>query len=463
LAEHAKDFRRHLTAKGNTPAYIDKTLARLTVVLDHCRFVRIADLQASAVLECLAALRREGKGIKTANDYLDAVKGFARWLWRDRRTLTDPLACMSRLANGETDIRHARRDFTLEELRRLLDAALTGSATRRQLTGTQRHFLYLTACATGFRASELATMTPEHFDLDAEPPTATVQAGYTKNRQTARQPLPRDMAEALRPFLAGKPAGDLLWPGKWNKYAFQIIQRDLEAARGAWLAEATDGPQRAERAASDFLAYRDAAGRYGDFHSLRHSYITMVGKTGVSPKEHQDLARHSTYALTGRYTHSHLYDLAAAVNGLPSIIAGGNAPQALAATGTDGKSLGLFLGPQPAVSVDFLRQTETEAAAMPQAKNPGKQAISAVFQGTEQGNAEMGLRGRGSLAGVAASRWERLSAAVRWRNARRAACGARPPRRVGERVETRTLHPAPQRWGPTGTSTGRADRASVLA
>src|SRR5205085_2345235 len=79
LSEHAEDFRRHLAAKGNTPAYIDKALVRLTVILNHCGFVKIADVQPSAVQECLAALRRDGKGIKTANDYLDAVKGFTRW------------------------------------------------------------------------------------------------------------------------------------------------------------------------------------------------------------------------------------------------------------------------------------------------------------------------------------------------------------------------------------------------
>ena len=83
------------------------------MVLDTCRFVKIADVQPSAVQECLAGLRRDGKSIKTANDYLDAVKGFTRWLWRDRRTAVDPLAGLSKLANRETDIRHARRDFTL--------------------------------------------------------------------------------------------------------------------------------------------------------------------------------------------------------------------------------------------------------------------------------------------------------------------------------------------------------------
>jgi site-specific recombinase XerD len=213
LTEHAEDFRRYLTAKGNTPAYIDKALSRLTVVLDRCRFVKIADVQPSAVQECLATLRGDGKSIKTANDYLDAAKGFTRWLWRDRRTVTDPLASLSRLSHGETDVRHARRDFTPEELQRLLEAARASSLTLRRLNGVDRYFLYLTACATGFRASELASLTPESFDLNGEPPTATVQAGCTKNRQTACQPLPRDIADALRPFLARKPAGVSLWPG----------------------------------------------------------------------------------------------------------------------------------------------------------------------------------------------------------------------------------------------------------
>ncbi len=84
-----------------------------------------------------------------------------------------------------------------------------------------------------------------------------------------------------------------------------------------WLSEAPDPLQRQEREQSDFLAYRDGSGLVGDFHALRHTYVTLVGKAGVSPKEHQDLARHSTYALTARYSHSRLYDLAAAVHSLP--------------------------------------------------------------------------------------------------------------------------------------------------
>ena len=110
-----------------------------------------------------------------------------------------------------------------------------------------------------------------------------------------------------------------------------------------------------------------------------------VGKAGVSPKEHQDLARHSTYALTSRYTHSRLYDLAAAVQSLP--IPAGLNPQTLAATGTDGrqKYLGPNLGPQSAKTGDFGRQPEAHDNGLSQTKNPGKPAVFGVFRGSDNG------------------------------------------------------------------------------
>jgi integrase/recombinase XerD len=185
-------------------------------VLDGCQFVKIADMQSSAVVEYLGALRREGKSTKTANDYLDAVRGFSRWLWRDKRIGLNPLAGLSKLAGGDADLRHARRDFSPEELGRLLDAARTSPKSVRKLSGPDRHALYLTACSTGFRASELASMTPESFNLDSETPTAKVQAGCTKNRNEAVQPLPIEVAKALREYLADKPGDQPVWSGKWN-------------------------------------------------------------------------------------------------------------------------------------------------------------------------------------------------------------------------------------------------------
>lgn len=317
LAEHAEDFRRYLAAKGNTEEYVAKIVFRLNAVLDGCRFTKIVDVQSSAVVEFLGTLRGQGKSVKTANDYLATVKGFTRWLWRDKRAVLDALAGLSKLANGETDIRHARRDLSPDELARLLDAAYQSDKTIRCLPGIDRHFLYLTACATGFRASELHSMTPASFDLEGDTPTATVQASCTKNRKEAVQPLPVDVARALRGYLASKPGGESLWPDNakapaesWRLHAAEMVRLDLAAARKTWLQSFQDARQQAEAEQSDFLAYRDSQGRYADFHSTRHFFITAVGKAGVSPREHQDLARHSTYALTARYSHSRFYDLA---------------------------------------------------------------------------------------------------------------------------------------------------------
>src|SRR5205823_683184 len=101
---------------------------------------------------------------------------------------TDPLARLSRL-NARTDVRRERRDLSAEEAVCLVNAALTSERHYRGLTGEDRHFVYAVALQTGFRAAELASLQPSSFDLSAAPPTATVEAGYTKNGQKAVQPL----------------------------------------------------------------------------------------------------------------------------------------------------------------------------------------------------------------------------------------------------------------------------------
>jgi integrase len=48
------------------------------------------------------------------------------------------------------------------------------------MTGPDRAMLYRVAVGTGFRANELRSLTPESFDLDANPPKVTVEAAYSK-------------------------------------------------------------------------------------------------------------------------------------------------------------------------------------------------------------------------------------------------------------------------------------------
>ena len=300
LAEHLADFEAALLNRGNTDYHVKKTASLAGKVIDGCGFRFISDLSASRVQSFLAELRRqEGKSVSTSNHYLRAVKSFAAWLIKDRRTADNPLAHLA-AGNANLDKRHARRALPPAELHAVLQAARTSAGVFRDLAGVDRLMLYATAMGTGFRVSELASLLPSSFALDGMPPMATVDAAYAKNRKTAVQPLPPDLAEALAEYLAGKPADRPIWPGTWVEKAAVMIRRDLKAAG---------------------IPYRDDTGRVADFHCLRHSYISLLAKSGVSPKLAQELARHSDIRLTMNvYTHAGLYDLAAAVDSMPALL-----------------------------------------------------------------------------------------------------------------------------------------------
>jgi hypothetical protein len=63
------------------------------------------------------------------------------------------------------------------------------------------------------RVSELASLTPASFFLDVPRPFVRVQAAYTKNRREVEQPLPAEVADVHRGYLAGKPSDAPTWPG----------------------------------------------------------------------------------------------------------------------------------------------------------------------------------------------------------------------------------------------------------
>ena len=218
------------------------------------------------------------------------------------------------------DRRHDRRELEAEELRRLL-ASTQGSARGfRGLTGNDRFHLYATACGTGFRVAALASLTPESFDTGGNRPTVTLPARANKSKRTKVQPLPPDVADLLRGYLADKPLGLPLWPGTWVVRAAEMLRLDLEAVGIPYAVPGPDGPL------------------YADFHALRHTYLTLGGRAGIDLRTLQELAGHSTSRLTERYSHRRLYDLHGAVDKLPSFLPEDKpqVPEALRATGTEG-------------------------------------------------------------------------------------------------------------------------------
>src|SRR5262249_43934503 len=167
-----------------------------------------------ASVETLLARSARGNGVQTANYYLAALKGFCRWLVTARRMAENPVAHL-RGGNAKLDRRHDRRELPVGELVSVLEAARRSVAAFRGLAGDDRFHVYLTACGRGFRAGELAGLTPESFGLDAAPAVVRLPPAVAKNRKRAIQPLPSSVAAALRLYLAAKPAGRPVWPGTW--------------------------------------------------------------------------------------------------------------------------------------------------------------------------------------------------------------------------------------------------------
>ena len=202
---HLADLHAALLAKGVTRDRADLVRTRVNKVLRLAKAERISHLSPSAVQGAIAAVREDGLSLQTCNDTLRAIKQFSRWLWRDGRAREDVLAHLTGY-NVALDRRHDRRSLTDEELARLIAAAEAGPAIIN-MAGQDRAILYRVAVGTGFRAKELRSLAAESFDLGADPPTVTVQAAYSKHRRRDVQPIRRDLADLLGPWLATKRPG----------------------------------------------------------------------------------------------------------------------------------------------------------------------------------------------------------------------------------------------------------------
>jgi|GEM_PF-708237 len=363
LFEHLGDYAAVLESKGDTSEHINQTHSRIAAVLNGCRIafardadpVRVADWlnelrrdsaamelpqgQATftpseaarllgisgtavratvkrhgfaatgngiartlprATVEALALRAGKGTGPQTVNHYVRAVRGFFRWLAKVKRIGSNPLDTLE-LLNVSVDVRRGRRELTVEELQELFRTTRTSDRTFRGLCGEDRYQLYLMAAGTGFRASALAGLTPNDFDFMT--PSVTLAAKRNKSRKPKVQPLPSDVADSLRIYLVGRAAQSPVWGGTWAKghKAAEMLRGDLASAGIPYVVEGPDGPL------------------YADFHSLRHSFLTLGGRAGIDLRTLQELAGHSKPEQTARYSHRRFHDLAGAISKLPAL------------------------------------------------------------------------------------------------------------------------------------------------
>jgi integrase len=243
--------------------------------------------------------RRRGLGPSCVAEMAMTARRFSAWLARRCGWAESPLDGLEGGREFGGDHRHERRALTVAELERFLSTVKDSQRVFRGPSGRDRWALYITALSTGFRRGEVAHLTPSLFDLGASPPVIYLPDRAAKNGRGAPQPVPQWVAGSLAEYLRDRPAQDPAWPGPWRWDAAHMQRLDLRDAGIPYVSDGPDGPL------------------FADFHALRHTFIAMLDRAGVTLKQAMQLARHSDPKLTLRvYGRARMEELGEAVNRL---------------------------------------------------------------------------------------------------------------------------------------------------
>ena len=350
IGEHVEDFRQAIASRRGNEKYATLTRQRVARVLRLGGVETLSDVSPAAVDAAVRVLR-EGReahdGVAAVKAYskagifhhLRAVKMFSRWLLVNGRTRDDALfAIKVGVTVNKSERVRVRRALAQDEFTRLVQATRQAGALEG-MGGADRAKMYELAAGTGFRAGELASLTPDSFDLGGDSPAVAVKAAYSKRKKDDRQPITPELAAVLAPWLATKPKGKPVFAMPPMNHLAKIIRADMRRARAAWILEAAGRKEKRERQQDTFLVEGGDGLALVDLHTLRVSYISWLVESGASVKTCQELARHSTPTLTiGVYAKMSLHDQGKALAGLPMTAPKPTADQSevLRATGTFG-------------------------------------------------------------------------------------------------------------------------------
>jgi integrase len=359
LAEHIADWIGELRQLGRDEMYIAPCKARLERLADECGWTVLGDIDADSFCKWRESAvgnadhNREDKasrtirtmGPVTKNHYLSTLKTFCNWCAhrKQKRMATNPVADVEKVKESD-DVRRKRRALSVDELRALLDAV-----------PAHYRLEYQVFMGTGLRRAELLALRWSDVRLNAPHPFIQLRAADTKSDRDDVIPLAAHLAELLAKAKGDADEGDRVVK---KLPRIPTHKKYLKAAGIPWL---------------------DGAGRRADLHALRHSFGTMLSKSGVSPREVMELMRHTDIRLTMKvYTDPRVFDLSGAVEKLPLNFTASPDAQPALATGTDGRPVDAARRTESATSrsadKDVVRQESAGLRSVPESSQPSKVA-----------------------------------------------------------------------------------------
>lgn len=232
------------------------------------------------ILEWVAALKAEGKAVKTVSIWLTGARCFFQWMLSEGRIVVDPTAGVR--AGKNSGKRHKRERLTDEEVAKLMKMA--------SLSNRERALIWL-MLYTGARGIELQRANIE--DLKTGEGNDLLLYVQGKGRDEKDEPLviaAKPAREAIRAYLAE------LAERKHTKGPMFVTERNFEGK-----------PRRISRSTlrADIKGAFKRAGinvdRMKTVHSLRHSAARKALEGGADVRNVQKMLRHNTIQTTEIY------------------------------------------------------------------------------------------------------------------------------------------------------------------
>lgn len=272
-----------LARLGRTEKYIKENGYTVRAAAKACRWRLLGDIKPGPLGEHLAALAGQGRATHTVNHVRDKVAFFCCYCVRQGWLSANPVEKVRR--SKAKVCPKARRAFTSEELQRL-------AAVHPRFRD-----LVLVAALSGLRRKELRLL--EKRDVVWEPsPRFHLRAEATKARRADEVPMLPECAEILKPLwmAAASPTTRLFAGICCSSAAFNRLLRKAGIAK------------------------RDETGRQVDFHALRRTFCTLLGRK-LPIQIVSRLMRHTDIRTTVRlYLDLGIGDMADEIDGLPRFL-----------------------------------------------------------------------------------------------------------------------------------------------